>query len=180
MWRALFLVLASARLAGAQDTSVPPELKALEGRYDQARLAKDEALREKYITELTDLRWKLVHDHQDGWVAVDAEVARHPAPAEADPAALAKLITGDWHSPREDYRYSADGTWTMLPADPGTTHGKWSIQGNQFIESAEGETAPPPETIILLDHDLFITTQGTDVFYEKRSLAGGPSLRREE
>jgi hypothetical protein len=180
MWCALSILLMSATLAWAQDDSIPAGLKRIESHYDQGKLATDEVLREKYITELTYLRWKLVHDHKDGWLAVDAEVMRHPVPASADPVAMARFVAGEWHSPREDYEYHADGTWTMLPADPGTTHGKWSIRGNQFIENAEGETAPPPETIILLDQDLFITMQGTDVFYEKRSLSGGPPLRRDE
>jgi len=30
-------------------------------------------------------------------------------------------------SPRHDYLYRRDGSWTMLPGDEGTTHGTWRI-----------------------------------------------------
>ena len=42
-------------MAWAQDDAVPAELKTLEAHYDQGKLAADEALRGKYITELTYL-----------------------------------------------------------------------------------------------------------------------------
>jgi hypothetical protein len=42
-------------------------------------------------------------------------------------------LVGKWSSPRHDYLYPSDGSWTMLPADEGTTHGTWRIERNQFL-----------------------------------------------
>lgn len=62
-----------------------------------------------------------------------------------------------------------DDTWTMLPADENTTHGRWRIEGNQYFDSAATE---PPETtqytIILITKKDFVFADQEDVFYEKR------------
>jgi hypothetical protein len=182
MWRALSILLVSAAVAFAQDDAAPPELKTLEAHYDQGKLAKDQALREKYILDLTTLRFKLVKAGTDGWQAVDAEIIRHPGPAQGDPR-WTKFLPGTWYSSRHDYLYRRDGSWTMLPADDDATQGTWAIHGNQLIEKVTGAddgVGPPPETIIMINDHLFIATSGTDVFYEKRPLSGGPPLRRDE
>ena len=77
------------------------------------------------------------------WQAIDAEIKEHPAPKDSDSKALSRLILGKWESPRHDYLYRADGTWTMLPADPDTTHGTWRIDGNQYFDTAATD---PPQT----------------------------------
>ena len=182
MWRALSLLLVGATMAWAQDDAVPPELKTLEARYDQGKLANDEALRKKYIIELMNLRFKLVKEGKDTWQAVDSEMIRHPGPAPGDPQ-WTKFLPGTWYSSRHDYLYKKDGTWTMLPADPDATQGTWVIHGNQLTEEVPGMDAAgnkPPETIILINDHLFITTSDNRVFYEKRPLEGGPPLRRDE
>jgi hypothetical protein len=77
------------------------------------------------------------------WQAIDAEIKEHPAPKDSDSKALSRLILGKWESPRHDYLYRADGTWTMLPADPDTTHETWRIDGNQYFDTAATD---PPQT----------------------------------
>jgi hypothetical protein len=178
------LLLLSLSVGADQPAAAPgPELKAVEARYDQTQLAKDESLREKYILELAALRWKLASQNEPGWQAVDAEIAKHPAPANADAKALSTLRVGTWYSPRHDYLFKADGTWIMDPGDNdgNNTHGTWGVHGNDYAE----KTAPPLDTnstykIILLDTNNFIyaTAGTTEVFYEVRSLQGGLPIRR--
>jgi hypothetical protein len=71
--------------------------------------------------------------------------------------------------PPHDYLFRIDGTWTMLPADENTTHGRWRIEGNQYFNTVATE---PPETtqytIILITKKDFVFTDQTDVFYERR------------
>jgi len=178
---ALFLLFGLA--ATPPQANDLPELKAIEARYDQAQLGKDEPVREKYITELAKLRWQLAHKNQPGWEAVDAEIARHPAPANSDAKVLSKLRIGIWHSPRHDYLFRADGTWVMDPT-PGedTTHGTWSIQNNQYSEEASVATDSKRTYIIILaDAANFIIVEPGKpaVYYETRSLEKGLPIRRD-
>ena len=72
--------------------------------------------------------------------------------------------------PRHDYLYRADGTWTMLPAEEGATHGQWRIEGNQYIDTAA--TDPPltsQYTVILITKKDFVFADEEIVFYETRS-----------
>jgi len=161
----------------------PPELKAIEARYDQGALAKDEGLRQKYIMELATLRMKFARANQDGWQEVDHEVAQHPAPANGDSHALSALRLGLWHSPRHDYTYKADGTWKMTDGgsdDPDATHGTWSIEGNQYTDEAMDAAAWPEHyALILVTKENFIFADKDTIFYEKRTLGKGLPLRRD-
>lgn len=180
------ILLAALVLGGTAVISradAPPELKAIEARYDQAALAKDEALREKYIMELSTLRMKFARANQDGWQEVDHEIARHPAPVNGDSHALSALRLGVWHSPRHDYTYKADGTWKMTDGgsdDPDATHGVWSIQGNRYTDYVPGaDSNTQTYTLILADKENFIFTDGAHLFFEKRTLGKGLPLRRD-
>ena len=161
----------------------PPELKAIEARYDQPALAKDEALREKYILELSTLRMKIAQANEDGWQEVDHEIAQHPAPANGDSQALSKMRLGVWHSPRHDYTYKANGTWKMTDGgsdDPDATHGLWSIKGNRYTDYVPGaDSDTQTYTLILIDHEYFIFADKDTIFYEKRTLGKGLPLRRD-
>ncbi|MGB7005430.1 MAG: hypothetical protein WBE05_13510, partial [Pseudolabrys sp.] len=66
----------------------------------------------------------------DEWQTMDAEIKRHPAADDSDSKILSGRLVGKWASPRHDYLYRADGSWTMLSADEGTTHGSWHDPGN--------------------------------------------------
>src|ERR1700678_1047630 len=147
-----------------------PELKATMARYDQAKLAHDESLREKYVMELADLRWSLTQQGKDGWQEIDEEIRHHPAPP--DTADFIKARPGKWISSRHDYLFNADGTWVMDP-DPNsnTTHGTWAIQGNLYTDTVSVAAKDTPKgayRIILLDANNFIYAGSDRTYYERR------------
>ena len=82
---------------------------------------------------------------------------------------LSRRLVGKWSSPRHDYLYPSDGSWTMLPADEGTTHGTWRIERNQFFTTASiGSPDPAQYTIILITKTDFVIADQSGVFYETR------------
>jgi hypothetical protein len=139
-------------------------------KHDYGKISHPtEAARADYITRLVRLREQATRTKTDAWQAIDAEIKQHPAPNDTDGKALANRLLGQWESPRHDYLYRADGTWTMLPADPETTHGTWRIENNQYFDTAA--TDPPDTgqyTIILISKQDFVFTDQEIVFYEKR------------
>ena len=185
-WIALALLGLTPSLERADDA---PGLKSLEARYDQAKLATDEILREKYIMELAMLRFHLSHGESLAWQQVEAEMERHPAPANSDSKTCRKLRAGVWYSPRHDYLYKADGTWFMDPSDASFplsehTHGTWSIHGNRYTDEAVVQDAPSTYTIILLTNDNFIFSLAAPerpiLFFERRSQTGGMPIMRDD
>ena len=128
-----------------------------------------EAARSDYITRLVQLREEAARLKTDEWQAIDAEIKLHPAPNESGSKTFSSLLVGKWESPRHDYLFRADGTWTMLPIEKDITHGRWRIEGNQYFDTAATE---PPETsqytIILITRKDFVFSDQTHVFYETR------------
>jgi hypothetical protein len=127
-----------------------------------------EAARSAYIARLVRLREKAAGQKTDQWQAIDAEIKRHPAP-ESGGKTYSGLLAGQWESPRHDYLFRADGTWTMLPEEKDVTHGRWRIEGNQFFNTTA--TEPPATTqytIILITKKDFVFADQTHVFYENR------------
>jgi len=164
--------LLTALLATNLFATEPQELRAAKERFKRSS-HPSEADRQRYIVGLAALRDKFAQARQTSdWQAIDAEIRRHPAPRASDSNALSKILVGKWASPRHEYLFRADGTWTMLPEIIDgfkSTHGKWRIEGNQYFDTAEVD---PPETrqytiILLTSHD-FIFTDGEVVFYETR------------
>jgi hypothetical protein len=182
-WLSLMLLGLPSIAARADDI---PELKAIEAHYDQAKLATDESLREKYILELAQLRFHFSHSGSDAWMQVDAEIKRHPAPANSNSEAFRKLRLGIWYSPRHAYRFKADGTWVMgLDKDPDATHGYWAIKGNQYIDDIQPlDKDSTKYVIILLTADNFIyddpSGSGPSLYYERRSETGGMPIMRDD
>jgi hypothetical protein len=130
-----------------------------------------EAARSDYIIRLVRLREEAARLKTDAWQAIDAEIKLHPAPKDSDSKALSRLLVGKWESPRHDYLYRADGTWTMLPVEPDVTHGTWHIEGNQYFDTAA--TDPPQTTqypVILITKRDFVFTDQEVVF-----MRGGPN-----
>jgi hypothetical protein len=99
----------------------------------------------------------------DEWQAIDAEIKRHPAPSDSDSKKLSSVLVGEWASPRHDYLYRADGTWTMLPVEENVTHGRWRIEGNQYVSTAATDPSETRYTIILITKKDFVFTDQTAV-----------------
>jgi hypothetical protein len=112
-----------------------PELTALKASCDQATLTKNETLRQKYVTDLASLRWKLVREKRDGWDLVDLEIVDLPAAPAASDKSLGQMRLGSWCSPRHSYLFKPDGTWRMtdLDDDPDATHGTWSFHQGTYL-----------------------------------------------
>ena len=157
---AFCIVAVATSLAAAE----PRGLATLKKEYAQ-NAHPDEAARVNYVRMLADLRATQAK-HNGNWQAVDAELRKHPAPKDANSAAYTKLRIGEWTSPRHGYVYRKDGTWSMTPVEPGATHGKWKIAGNQYFDGAGADMTK--YTIILLTSKDFIFTDGQVVFFEKR------------
>src|SRR2546425_3966802 len=116
--------------ARAQQAGHMRYVRALqEAKRDYERISKpSEAVRSDYITRLVRMREKAARLKTNEWQAIDAEIKRHPAPSDSDSKKLSSLLVGEWASPRHDYLYRADGTWTMLPVEENITHGRWRIE----------------------------------------------------
>lgn len=127
----------------------------------------DEATREHYVRSLAAIREKLARSNGN-WQAVDGELKRHPAPKEADAKVLTAYRLGRWDTTRHQLLFRKDGTWTMLPAEPGATQGTWRMEGNQYIDRFGDEKTEHKYTIILLTAKEFIYTDGEMVFFEKK------------
>jgi len=126
-----------------------------------------EADRQNYRLELSRLRASLAeYLGSDDCFKVDAEVRRHRASENAE--GYSKLMAGKWSSPRHEYIYRSDGTWSMPPEEEGATRGRWRIAGNQFFSNADIEVEDSRAyAILLLTKDNFIFTDGDTVFYEE-------------
>jgi hypothetical protein len=115
------------------------------------------------------MREEAARQNTDAWQAIDTEIKQHLAPSDSDSKTFSSLLVGKWESPRHDYLFRGDGTWTMLPIEENTTHGRWHIDGNQYFDTAAIE---PPDTtqytIILITKKDFVFTDQTHVFYETR------------
>ena len=152
-----------AQLSAAE----PNALHAARADFEKAGSPPTEAARVQYLTKLVSLRADLAHRNDLGWKAVDAEISRHPVPKNSDAKALTALLVGKWSSPRHDYLYRKNGTWTMLPAEEDATRGDWHVEGNRFVSSGVDDKRRP-YTILLLTKKDFVFTDGEVVFYETR------------
>ena len=155
-------------IVSATTAAEPQKLVDAHGKFDSLQ-HPTEADRVGYITQLVRLREPLPRQDADKMLAIDKEIMRYPMPTPSDSLALAKLIVGKWTSPRHQYLYRADGTWTMLPEfieGEKTTHGVWRVEGNQFSQGQSNEDASPETIILLTDTDFVWSTRG--VYYMRR------------
>jgi hypothetical protein len=153
----LVVVLVFVTTAIAND---PAGLVAAKTKFAQSN-SHSETDRQQYIETLRKLRDKYPKD--EDWQAVDAEVRRHPAPADPN---FSQLRVGKWETPRHEYLYRKDGTWVMLPEEKDATSGKWRIEGNHYIATNVAGTTT--YTIILLNKKYFIYADDDLVYYETR------------
>jgi hypothetical protein len=134
-------------------------------KTEYAKAEQTEAARVSFVTKLIRMRARFAQTNNEQWKAVDAEVMHHPAPA--DSAVLSKRLVGEWASPRHEYVFKSDGTWSMLPVEPDVTHGTWRIEGNLYFDTdPSGHTTK--YTVLLLTATDFVFTDGEVVFYETR------------
>jgi hypothetical protein len=71
-----------------------------------------------------------------------------PCSALPNDTELTRLMVGAWRSPRHDYIYFADGTWSMGKKESGVLHGRWRIRNHRLETSStysEGAGAEPGE-----------------------------------
>jgi hypothetical protein len=105
---------------------------------------RSEAARSDYITRLIRLREEAARLKTDAWQPIDAEIRQHPAPN--DGKALSSRLVGKWASPRHDYLYRPDGTWTMLPVEPDITHGTWRMKAINTLTPLQPTLRKRPNT----------------------------------
>ena len=149
----------------------PKELVKARREFEQVSMHPDEPTRIAYIARLVAMRERYAEAGRTAaWEAIDGEVRDNPMPENVDRRALAKLLDGMWRSPRHEYRYKRNGSWTMLPADKKSPHGKWRIKGNQFTSTTTIDPGAEPDqfTLILLDATNFIYSDRGAVFYLTR------------
>jgi hypothetical protein len=152
------------------------EINAAKQEYTGSGSAGGETARITYVSRLTDILIRLIGEHMTtganpppgDFDLLDAELKRHPAPDNSDSEQMSRLRIGKWESPRHDYLYRRDGTWCMLPYEPGVTAGHWHIRGNQYFDGVKIDPRLNKYTIILLSKEKFIFTDGTNVFCEWR------------
>jgi hypothetical protein len=151
-----------ALLCGATlSADEPKSLVELRERF-HALKRPTETERVRYVTALVRLGETFTRADYKKIEAIGAEIIKHPMPPNVDSADLRKRIVGQWTSPRHNYLYRADGTWTMLPEfEHGyqATHGMWHIQGNKFFQSALVQPPEPTdkgETMIILTDTDFV------------------------
>src|SRR5471030_1889615 len=70
-------------------------------KAEYAKAAQTEASRVRFVTKLIHMRARFARANNEQWKTVDAEVMRHPAPA--DSAEFSKRLIGEWASPRHEY-----------------------------------------------------------------------------
>jgi hypothetical protein len=155
-------------IVSATTAAEPQELVNARGKFDSLQ-QPTEADRVRYITQLVRLRESLTRQDADKMLAIDKEIMRHPMSMPPDSHELAKLIVGKWTSPRHQYLYRTDGSWTMLPEfidGEKATHGIWHVDGNRFSQGQSNADASPETIILLTATDFVWSTRG--VYYMRR------------
>ncbi len=156
---------------------VQKDIQLAKQKYEQSVATDREGARLVYITKLANLLSDLIDDRMstghsknpEYFDLLYTELKLHPAPQDSDSKVFSQLRVGRWESPRHEYEYRSDGTWNMLPFEPGITSGHWRIEGNKYFDGIESEfDANDQFTIILLTKRYFILTNGTNVFFEAR------------
>src|SRR5215813_5203374 len=168
---ALIGAWAAAYPAAARGQQSGRYVRALQAaKRDYEKMSKpSEAARSDYITRLVRMREEAARLKTDEWQAIDAEIKRHPAPDDSDSKKLSSLLVGEWKSPRHDYLFRPDGTWTMLPVEEGITHGRWRIEGNNYLDTAATDPSETSRYIsILITRKDFVFADQTYVFSETR------------
>ena len=172
-WKVCFVLFVTLTCGFAEK---PQELIKLRNRFEASPEKNTEAARASYIRSLVDLEQKYLELYLsrgrrqggDDLLAVNLEIASHPAPKDYNPSPI--ILLGDWEGSRHGTRYFADGKWIMLPKDDCTTHGNWKIIKNKYFKTYSdwGDKFDAGSTIYLLDHDSFVFGDLKGVYILKR------------
>ncbi len=168
MLRVLTLLIAIG-IASAAMAAEPKELTDARREFESLK-HPTETDRVRYVTHLVRLRESFTRADAETMFAIDKEVIRHPMPMPLEPNELRRRVIGKWTSPRHQYLYRANGTWTMLPEfidGEKATHGIWRIEGNQFSQG-KSEADASQETIILLNSTDFVWSTRVVPYYMRR------------
>ncbi len=164
------ILLAAIGIMSAANAAELKELRAAQREFESIK-HPTEADRVRYVTRLVRLREKLTRADVEAMEAIDAEVVRHPMPADAVARDVAERLVGRWQSPRRPYFYHSDGTWRSNEDIPGETGGTWRMQGNQFFQNYSDDTPARGETIILLTSTDFVYGSAKAPYYLRRGTA---------
>ena len=99
------ILLAAMGSVSAANAAELKELRAAHREFVSIEHST-EADRVRYVTRLVRLREKLTRADVEAMEAIDAEVVRHPMPADAVARNVAKRLVGRWRSPRRLYSLS--------------------------------------------------------------------------
>jgi hypothetical protein len=155
------IVAVALLMVAGSASAEPKELETARKKFEKTA-RPTEAARVDYLTRLIKLREKLVRDGD--WKAVDQEIMRHPVPSNANARELSVLIEGPWASPRHEYMYQRDGTWSDINPDS-ELKGKWRVEGNQFFVNPCSRSAGISLHHPAFDPANFVYTDGEYVFY---------------
>lgn len=157
------MILAGTLSASGQDRR---QFETAKQEYEQAVPPGNEAARLTYVTKLAQIADRLVSEYRQSGQrndelmgAINSELQKHPAPKDIDSKKLRQLLVGKWESPRHTYVFRANGKWGN---EDGPVSSNWHIKGNQLIEDGSRGT------IILLNSDYFIYSEGDSAFFHSR------------
>ncbi len=162
-------ILLAVGIMSAAIAAEPKELGDARREFESLK-NPTESDRMRYITRLVRLRESFTRADAEMMLAIDKEVIRHPMPVPPGPNELRRRVIGKWTSPRHQYLYRANGTWTMLPEfidGEKSTAGTWSIEGNQFIQNFKNSPGSHEEIILLTATD-FVWSTKTAPYYLRR------------
>jgi hypothetical protein len=155
-------------------TSEEKEVETARLEYEQSVPSDNEAARLRYVSKLAEIYYRFLKnywatgDKSANYVPlINAELKKHPAPKDSDSKKLSELLVGKWRSPRHVYIFSADG---RSGTEGNPLNDRWRIEGNKYIDSKTKPTRA--YTIILLNAQYFIYTEGKAVFFHARESDG--------
>jgi hypothetical protein len=141
----------------------PKELIAIQGAFPKVGESR-ESTRARYADALQHL---MESDEDDAWQCKANLICLHLG-RNADGREMTARMAGTWVSPGHVRDYHGDGTCK----DEGTgQHGTWRIENEHLIREMrdeEGVAHTASARVILLTSDELITTDETDVFFDRR------------
>jgi hypothetical protein len=149
---------------------VHQDIAAATQACEQNATARDMGARQMCVEKLAQIADRLIGRYRENgerndeaMTEINAELKKHPLPADSDSRKLTKFLIGKWDSPRHTYIFNANGKYGV---EDGSINRSWQIKGNQLIENDSRGT------IILLNSKYFIYAEGDGVFFHSRAKDG--------